>query len=272
MNWSKLYRQHIDRNIGILTKEQQETLRTSKVAVLGLGGIGGTCFEVLVRSGIGSFSIVDKDIFESTNLNRQVFAFHSTLGRSKIDVAERFALDINPDVIVSKYEKVTIENVQQVLQGVDAVVLAIDELKPCLIVSRKSRELKIPLIEGWGVPYCNVRVITTETPTLEDAYDLPTKGRSISDFTDEDLKKINRDKVLMSLGKIKGIADFYSVNATDILSSGRMPTFGPIVWLSSLFMVIETIKVLLQWGDIAYGPDWSLYDPVHRRIPNDCAE
>ncbi len=262
MNWSASYRQHIDRNIGLLKEEQQEKLRTSKVAVLGLGGLGSPCFEVLVRSGIGSFSVVDRDIYEPTNLNRQIFAFHSTVGKKKTDVAQQFALDINPDAEISKFDTVTEDNVSEVLHNVDAIVMAIDDVKPCIIVSRKSRA--IPIVEGWGAPFCTVRVIAETTPSLEELYNLSTQGRPVNEISDKEFKKLNLE-VLMKLGEIEGIADYY-LDPEDIISTGRAPTLGPLVWLCSIFMAFETVKVLLNWGDIAYGPDWFLYNPFGRQV------
>ncbi len=271
MNWSKLYREQIDRNIGILTEEQQEQLRTTKVAMLGLGGLGGVCFELLVRCGIGSFSIVDKDAFDATNLNRQIFAFHSTLGRKKIDVAEQFALDINPEIDIHKYEKLTMENVSEILRDVDIVALTIDELEPCLIVSREARGLGIPLVEGWGTPFCNLRVITPETPSLEEVYDLPTRGRAIDEIPDDEMKRCGQ-KMVESLGQIEGMSEYYHLDGADIVSTGRIPTLGPVVCLSSAILALEIIKVLLNWGSIAHGPDWSLFDPFGRRIPNNTSD
>ncbi|MDJ0764713.1 MAG: ThiF family adenylyltransferase [Myxococcota bacterium] len=264
MNWSEQYRLHTDRNIGILTKEQQSVLRSSKVAILGVGGLGGTCFEVLIRSGVGNFSIVDKDIFEPTNLNRQIFAFHSTVGMRKIDVAEKFALDINPEVIVERFDALTSENISEIFRDVDVVVLAIDELKPCIIASRQARESDIPLIEGWGLPYCNVRVITRDTPSLEDVYSLPTRGRSLEDIPNQELERLGLE-TLIGLSKIEDISNFYSIEPSDIASTGRIPTLGPLVWLTSLFMALETLKILLNWGNIAYAPEWSFYDPFRHR-------
>lgn len=265
-NWSPEYQALVNRNIGLLTEERQERLRTCKAAVFGMGGIGGTAFEVLVRCGIGNFSIIDKDVFEPTNMNRQIFAYPHTMGRMKIDVASEWASQINPDISVVKFDRVGEDNIADILKEADVVVLGIDQLKPCIIASRKAREMGIPLVEGWAIPYGNVRTFTTQTPTLEEAYGLPTQGRSVSSISDEEFKKLGTE-VLLGLTKIEGVGDFYSEEVRKRVAEGHITSFAPMVWLTAVLMAFEAVKVLLQWGNIAFGPNFTLYNPLRHRIP-----
>ena len=76
--------------------KKMELLKNSKVCVFGIGGVGGYVVEALVRAGIGSVVIVDKDDVDISNLNRQIIALHSTIGRDKVDVMEKRIHDINP--------------------------------------------------------------------------------------------------------------------------------------------------------------------------------
>mgnify|MGYP003414042085 FL=1 len=80
--------------------EKMELLKNSKVCVFGIGGVGGYVVEALVRAGIGSVVIVDKDDVDISNLNRQIIALHSTIGRDKVDVMEKRIHDINPECVV----------------------------------------------------------------------------------------------------------------------------------------------------------------------------
>lgn len=77
-------------------KEKMKRLRKAKVAVFGIGGVGGHAAEALARSGVGALSLVDRDVVDETNLNRQIVALHSTIGRDKVDVMRERILDINP--------------------------------------------------------------------------------------------------------------------------------------------------------------------------------
>ncbi|MBR4372899.1 MAG: ThiF family adenylyltransferase, partial [Treponema sp.] len=87
----------------IFGEENMKKLSDSRVIVFGIGGVGGHVVEALVRSGIGAIDIVDNDKVSLTNVNRQIFALLSTVGRYKVDVAEERIRDINPECKVSKY-------------------------------------------------------------------------------------------------------------------------------------------------------------------------
>ena len=87
----------------LIGKDNLEKIKNTKVLVVGVGGVGGECVLSLVRSGISNIVLIDFDIVAPSNINRQVVAFHSTLGMKKVDVLEKIILDINPSVIVSKY-------------------------------------------------------------------------------------------------------------------------------------------------------------------------
>ena len=80
-----------------------EKLKRAHVAVFGVGGVGGYAVEVLARSGVGKIDLFDNDCVSITNINRQIIALHSTLGRYKVDVAAERIHDINPDCIVLSY-------------------------------------------------------------------------------------------------------------------------------------------------------------------------
>ena len=78
-----------------------------------------------------------------------------------------------------------------ILNDVKCIVLAADDIHACLIVSRKASELNIPLVEGWAIPYANVRVYTKDTPTLEDVYELPTKGKKVHELSKAEIHQAN---------------------------------------------------------------------------------
>ena len=121
------YAAAVSRNIGWLRPDEQERLRTCRVAVAGLGGVGGAHMVTLARLGIGRFHIADFDHFEVHNFNRQAGAFVSTLGRPKAEVAEEMMRDINPQAEVRVFgDGVTPANVNEFLNGVDVYVDGID--------------------------------------------------------------------------------------------------------------------------------------------------
>jgi molybdopterin-synthase adenylyltransferase len=264
--WSDSYRLMTDRNIGLLTEDQQGLLKNATVALFGLGGLGGVIGEILVRSGVGAITIVDNDKFEPTNLNRQVFAFQETIGRWKTDATEDFFRKISQEITIEKYKEITTSNVEAILEKAQVAVLAIDTIEPCVIISRAARKLGIPLVEGWAIPYGNTRVFTKDTPTLEEVYGLPTLGKELNAITKEDYDKI-RLMMLESLTKIEGVERFYPPLALARIARGETPSFAPIVWLTAVLMALETIKILLQWGSILPAPLFALYNPFDNTIP-----
>lgn len=88
----------------LLGQEGLETLKRSRVAVFGVGGVGGYVVEALARSGVGALDLIDNDTVSLTNLNRQIIALHSTLGKAKVEVAKARCLDINPDIQVRTWQ------------------------------------------------------------------------------------------------------------------------------------------------------------------------
>ncbi len=115
------------RNIGWVTEREQAILRGKRVAIAGLGGVGGSHLLTLARLGVGTFHISDFDSFDLVNFNRQAGATMSHLGRSKVDVLAEMALDINPEMEIRRFpEGVKEDNVDEFLDGVDLYVDGLD--------------------------------------------------------------------------------------------------------------------------------------------------
>ena len=139
-------------------------LKNSNVIVFGIGGVGGHVCEMLVRAGVGSITIVDFDVVDITNINRQVIALNSVVGKPKVDVMEQRLLDINPNLNITKInDRVSIDNVNEILStNYNFVVDAIDSVtnKIDLIVCAHNKGLNIVSAMGAGnrtqIPYFEV--------------------------------------------------------------------------------------------------------------------
>lgn len=142
------------RTEALIGKENQEKLKRSKVAVFGVGGVGSYAVEVLARAGIGHLVLIDYDTYDITNINRQLGALHSTIGKYKVDVMKERILDINPEAIVETYkpEELNGEEVDIVNFTYDYVVDAIDTManKIKLIEKCKKENVKIITMTGAG--------------------------------------------------------------------------------------------------------------------------
>ncbi len=121
------YATAFSRTIGWITAAEQAKLRSKRVAIAGLGGVGGSHLLTLTRLGIPSFNLADFDRFGIENFNRQAGAFQSTIGRPKIDVVSRMAWDINPNLDINKFPGgITDDNMEEFLSGVDLYVDGLD--------------------------------------------------------------------------------------------------------------------------------------------------
>ena len=133
-------------------KEAMDKLAGSKVAVFGIGGVGGYVCEALVRSGVGAFDLIDDDKVCLTNLNRQIIATRSTVGKYKTDVMRERMLDINPKVNVEVHKCFFLpENADDFpWDSYDYVVDAVDTVTAKIALVMKCKEKNIPIISSMG--------------------------------------------------------------------------------------------------------------------------
>ena len=136
----------------LLGREAMERLAQSRVAIFGIGGVGGYACEVLARSGVGALDIIDDDRVCMTNINRQVYALLSTIGKYKVDVAEARIHDINRHCQVMKYQQFYLpENADTIdLSQFDYVLDCIDTVSAKLELIRRCHELGVPILSCMG--------------------------------------------------------------------------------------------------------------------------
>ena len=129
-----------------------ERLRSARAAVFGLGGVGGSAAEALARSGVGSIDLIDSDRYTLTNLNRQLGALHSTLGRYKAEAMAERLRDINPDLIVTPRILFYLpENAEEIdLSAYDIILDCIDTVAAKLTLIERAHRLGVPVISAMG--------------------------------------------------------------------------------------------------------------------------
>ena len=136
----------------LIGKEAIEKLKESKVAIFGIGGVGSYTVEALARAGIGHLIIVDYDKYDITNINRQIGATNSTIGKYKVDVMKERILDINPNAIVEAYKPDEIEGGETNLinSSITYVVDAIDTMSSKIKLIEKCKEQNVKIITATG--------------------------------------------------------------------------------------------------------------------------
>ncbi len=129
-----------------------DKLQKSKIIIFGVGGVGGFVAEALARSGIGGFTLVDKDTVSESNINRQIIALHSTIGKAKVQVMKERILDINPSANVKAVECFFLpRNSNQFdFSKYDYVIDAVDNVTAKIEIIKKSKEANVPIISSMG--------------------------------------------------------------------------------------------------------------------------
>lgn len=144
--------ERFSRQTRIIGEEKMNILKNSSVIVFGLGGVGGAAAEALVRGGIGKIAIVDKDVVDITNLNRQIIATEETVGMKKTDAAEKRFLSINPDLIVEKYDIFYLpETAEEInLSDYGFIIDAIDNVTAKIELVVRAEKQGVPIISSMG--------------------------------------------------------------------------------------------------------------------------
>ncbi len=145
--------EYLERTIGLLGEDSYQTLKDKCVAIIGLGGVGGTALEALVRSGVNHLVIVDFDKVDKSNLNRQIMYDESDVGQNKVEAAKSHLLKIDSslDIVAINYK--VDENISNVLKeyNIDFIVDAIDDVKGKVALAKYASEHQIPYIMSLGM-------------------------------------------------------------------------------------------------------------------------
>lgn len=142
----------LSRTKELIGKDALEKLKNSRIAIFGIGGVGGYAAEALVRTGVGKIDLIDNDTINETNLNRQIISLHSTIGQYKVDVMAKRALDINPDIKITTYKTFFNEDTinEFDFSKYNYIIDAIDTVKSKLLLIETCKKLNIPIISSMG--------------------------------------------------------------------------------------------------------------------------
>ena len=227
----------------LLGKEAMEKLHNSRVAVFGTGGVGGYVCEALIRSGVGAFDIIDKDKVALSNLNRQIIATGSTVGRYKVDVMKERMLDINPEADIRAYKEFFLpENAGDFpFEEYDYVVDAVDTVTAKIELVMRADKYKVPIISSMGAG----NKLDPAAFKVADIYS--TKVCPLAKVMRHELKKrgIEKLKVVYSEEEpVKSLADAITEEQPE---KGRRSTPGSVAFVPSVVGLIiagEVVKDL----------------------------
>ncbi|UCV26645.1 ThiF family adenylyltransferase [Ferribacterium limneticum] len=247
------YNTAFSRNIGWVTEAEQERLRNCRVAIGGLGGVGGVHLLTLARLGIGKFNVADFDKFDLVNFNRQVGATMSSLDRPKIEVLEEMARDINPELDIHLFpEGLSSENLDKFLEGVDVYVDGLDFF--VFDIRRKT----FAACRAKGIPVVTAAPLGLGTAVLV----FSPSGMSCEDYFGfegcDELEMAIRFLVGLSPAVLQRgyVADMSRIS----LPERRGPSSIASCQLCAGVAAVETLKLLLGRGEIQYAPRGSQFD------------
>jgi molybdopterin/thiamine biosynthesis adenylyltransferase len=253
------YSAAFSRNIGWLTQHEQEALRYKRVAIAGLGGVGGSHLVTLTRLGIGAFNLSDFDVFELSNFNRQAGASMSTLGMPKVETLAAAARDINPSLDLRLLpEGITPANIQEFLTGVDLYVDGLD------FFAFSAREAIFQACAERGVPAITVAPLGMGAALLNF---LPGGMTFEEYFRLQGLPEVEKAiRFLIGLAPAllhrRYLVDKERVN----LRERRGPSTAMACQLCAGVAATETLKILLQRGKVWAAPHGIQFDGYRNKL------
>ena len=217
------------RNEIIIGKEKQEIISNKTVAIFGIGGVGSYTIESLARCGIQNLILIDNDTVSISNINRQLIALHSTVGKLKTEVMKARLLDINPNINIITYNKfIENGNSRQILldNKIDYIVDAIDTVPSKLELIKFANELNIPIISSMGTG-------NKLRPDLLELTDI--SKTSVCPLA----KKIRKELKNLKIPKLNVVYSKESPSKTI-----ETPTIGSISFVPSVAGLLITSKII----------------------------
>ena len=223
-------------------EEAIKKLQASRVAVFGIGGVGGYTIEALVRSGVGAIDLIDNDTVCLSNLNRQIIATHSSVGKDKVDVAEERLLDINPDIKIKKYKIFYTPETKSMFNFAeyDYVVDAIDTVVGKLSIIEEAKRANVPVISSMGAG-------NKIDPTKFEVADISkTSVCPLARVIRQELKKRKISKVKVVYSKEPAIKPAESQEKTDVKKHQIPGSNAFVPSVAGLIIAGEVIKDLIK--------------------------
>lgn len=253
------YERAFSRNRGLVNEEEQTKLRRSRVAIAGVGGVGGVVASTLARVGVGNFRLADPDRFDIVNFNRQGGAMMSTVGRPKAEAVGDQVRDINPTAQVETYAVgVDKSNVGAFLEGVDLLVDAVDffKLDARRVLYAACRERRIPVVVSAPLGMsATVHVFVPDGMSFEDYFDLRPGMSQVDELV----------AFLIGLSPALLHAPYIDMRHTNVAEQYG-PSLGPAVMLCAGLLGIESVRILLNRPGLRPAPHYLQIDAYRHRV------
>ncbi len=240
------YEEMTGRNIGFVTEEEQAKLRASSVFIAGVGGMGGAAVACLARAGIGRLVIADIDVFEVSNLNRQMFATLDTVGAPKAATTAQAIARINPECKVEVHGAEWTDELSRLLGSVDVAVNGCDDVRATLKMMRAAAGART-VIDAFAATLPNVYVVKPDDPRPEEVFGYPSVGREVSSLSPADIALCARREIEWVMAGSSSAQHVVMSAALQMVSGKRKRfSFAPMVWMSGCLMAYEAVRTILK--------------------------
>lgn len=253
------YDEAFSRNIGWLTRQEQDLLRRKRVAIAGLGGVGGVHLLTLCRLGIGKFHLADFDRFDLANFNRQAGASVSSLGQNKLDVMHRQAREINPELEIKEFpDGVTADNLGAFLDGVDLFLDGLD------FFAFEARQAVFAACASKGIPAVTAAPLGMGAAVLNF---LPGSMSFDDYFRLNDGTEAEKPlRLLMGLAPARLQMGYLADPTTVDLANRKGPSTIMACQLCAGVAATEALKILLGRGPVRAAPKGYHFDAYRNKL------
>jgi hypothetical protein len=240
------YEAFTQRNVGFVSAEQQQHLQSARIFVCGVGGMGGACVNALVRAGIGNLAIADIDVFEVSNLNRQVFAFAETVGQLKAEATADLCRRINPDINIEMFGKEWPERLPDIAARYPIIVNGMDHIPSGIHLYRVARAHGATVIDAYTSPLPSVTVVRAGDPRPEERLRYPTVGKSWQAISASDQAHCLQREIQYVLTHSSSAKHIDLGIAAEVAAGKRSRmSFAPMVITTGNLMAYEALQLAL---------------------------
>lgn len=241
------YEEFTTRNIGFVTEAEQQRLRDARILVCGVGGMGGACLQALARMGVGGFALADFDVFEVSNMNRQVFASLATVGVGKVEATVAQLRQVNPALQIETLGEDWPGRLDDLLARYPIVVNGMDDMAAGIALYRKAREHGATVIDAYTAPLPSVTVVRPHDPRPETRLGYPTAGMDWQALTPEIRQACLGKELEYVMVHSSSVRHVDLSIAKDLLSGKRKRmSFAPMVITTGNLMAFEAAKLVLE--------------------------
>ncbi len=249
------YEEAFWRNLGIFTPSEQARIRAARVLIIGCGGVGGVVAQVLARSGVEHFTLMDPETYEPSNINRQICCFCDTFGRSKAQCTKECILRINPAANVTALERaLEMSEAAEVVRRFDAVVCAADDWPLSMLTIDVARSVGTPAVMAYPIgAFGRTTTFLPSSPSAAECMSMPL-GLGY-----EELKAFTESP------EVRRVALYYLTEGEwqeewfEEWCEGRRPhaQLCITVWLVSVLAALEVIKIVSgRWPPVVAPRYW----------------